>query len=97
MALRPRCYEFDSVTPGSYNLVFGTPSGTTDQCFMNRNNTKTFQFYSKEEGEEVIPKIIDGQLAQEVYALDLFEINLVWLYGSTLRPLRYKVIGPFTM
>ena len=43
---------------------------------MNRNNTKTFQFYSKEEGEEVIPKIIDGQLAQEVYALDLFEINL---------------------
>jgi len=65
-----------SVTPGSYNLVFGTPSGTLDQCFMNKNNVKTFQFYSQEEGEEVIPRIIDGQTSQEVYALDLFEINL---------------------
>ena len=43
---------------------------------MNRNNAKTFQFYSEEEGEEVIPRIIDGQTSQEVYALDLFEINL---------------------
>jgi hypothetical protein len=33
---------------------------------MNRNNAKTFQFYSEEEGEEVIPRIIDGELAQEV-------------------------------
>jgi hypothetical protein len=64
---------------------------------MDRNNAKTFQFYSEEEGEEAIPRIIDGQLAQEVYALDLFKIKLGWLYGSTLRPLRYKVIGPFTM
>jgi hypothetical protein len=43
---------------------------------MNRNNAKTFQFYSQEEGEEVIPRVIDGQFSQELYALDLFEINL---------------------